>query len=211
MVFVLAVMLLLMAIGISSIVAASANAGSGISRQISNQLDIYADSMHRSIMFSLQTSSEDEGKNISSLHTLGGQILGLAYKKTLDASPDSSFTLNITPTLSDSTDLSNSISNVTIKVVPLVNITPATAQQAEVTDEDGNIILTYAPRKPQTAAISAAATVTVTAKQGSETVISIVTYDFYGGLLEDDGTNPNNMIINSAGTWRFNSHEKVDK
>jgi len=206
--FVLAVMLLLMAVGISALAAAGATAGKN--RQVLNQLNMYADSIQKSVMFSLQTSNDDIGRSIP--ETLGGQILSTIYEKAAYASPDpvESFTLNLTPELSNGTDLSGVISSVTINIDPLINFTPYTPEQNEVIDDEGNVIFTYEPRRPSTAAISGKITVTVTAEYQNESIISIVTYKLFDGLFADDGTNPDNMIISNAGIWRFISHEKAD-
>lgn len=74
--YVLATMMLLMAIGVSAITAAGMNAGAAAVQRDRTQLDIYSSSMERTIMSSLEnTSSINPGVPVSSNATLSGRIL----------------------------------------------------------------------------------------------------------------------------------------
>ena len=75
LVFVLAVMLLLMQVGVSALLAASAGAGAGINERVGNQMNMYADSVQKSVMYSLQTSSSDEKKVLIQRSLLAGNYL----------------------------------------------------------------------------------------------------------------------------------------
>ena len=61
LVFVVGVMLLLLAVGVSALTAASSNAGFAQRQRQFNQVRILADSVHQNILFSLQSDPSDEG------------------------------------------------------------------------------------------------------------------------------------------------------
>jgi len=201
--FVLAVMLLLMTIGVSVLTAASTNLGSGMNKKTGNQLNLYADNMQKSIMYSLQTGSSDEGRDITSStdgpETLGGQILGAA---AVAAVPGDPIEMKFKPTLSDGLELSNIA--VTVKVTPTVMTTPEVDEQPEVKDAEGNIISPPVAGQPKTTVISGSAVVTVTVTLREKSVITVAVYDFSEGLIKGN-------FIDNAGKWRLISHEKTDK
>lgn len=220
LIFVIAVMMMLMIIATSTLVASGANAGAGASKREANQLNMYADSIQKSIMYGLQESDSDTGKNIVSatdpVATLGGQILRTLYNKALDAGGTlSGLSLDITTTLSDA-DLSP-VTSVNIRVEPepssgsmdLVEITPFKPAQPPSTLE--GVPLSGSPRVPQNAAIQGLVTVTVTAAVEDRIVVSVVRYNLQYAYLEDDGVDETNMIIHKAGEWGFVSHEKADR
>jgi len=200
--YVLAAMLLLMAISASVLTAASTNLGSGMDKKTSNQLYLYADNMQKSVMYSLQMGSNDEDRDITSPtgspETLGGQILGAV---AVAADPQVPIEWELKPTL-DGSDLSNI--TVSVKVTPTVVTTPEVAAQSEVKDADGNIITPAVEYQPKTTVISGSAVVTVTVTLNEKSVITVAVYDFADGLLKDS-------VIDNAGKWRLISHEKTDK
>lgn len=200
--FVLGVALLLLAISTSALVAASASAGAGIAKQTRNQLNLYADSVQKTLMYSLM-SKYDEGKNILATDdmdkpkTLSGQILRAIYHSATSVTTTASFTSfsipfsidDITLTLDGDNSFTCTVDiDVEQPFVQIYNgISTATSIQYLVN-----------------------ARITVQAEVFyRSTLTSLVTYDYSGGLLEKD-TVANTVLIEEAGEWRFVSHEKIE-
>ena len=76
MLFVLAAMLLLMAIGVSAIAAAGASWGASLTKRAENQLDLYVNSMELTLREVLR---EPETKKLADAETLTGQIFNKVY------------------------------------------------------------------------------------------------------------------------------------
>jgi hypothetical protein len=85
MMMVMGILLMLIAVGVSAVVAAGANAGAGINQRVYNQLNIYAESVMKTIMFSINEASvKDIDKRVdgtgSPPTTLGGQLIQAIYR-----------------------------------------------------------------------------------------------------------------------------------
>jgi len=78
--FVLAAMALLLTVGVATLTAASANAGARIDRMVRTRVELYADSLQRTIMRELEVGiKNDINEPLTSATTLGGQLLRVAY------------------------------------------------------------------------------------------------------------------------------------
>lgn len=73
--FVLAVMLLLLALGVSALTAAGLNFGAGTAQRERSQLHLYAHSMERVIRAALENSEEQSETALVDAETLGGWIM----------------------------------------------------------------------------------------------------------------------------------------
>lgn len=226
--FVLAIMLLLMAVGTSVLVSASSNMNAGINKQLENRLNIYADSMHRAILSSLKSASDETryigGGGIGDYPaTLSGQILGALYSGASGSATEEdipvSLTINCSPSFYDGR-IPSVTSTVEIVVNALVRITPYEAGQLpeDIKDEAGTVLYTIPEilEQPQSAVINGSATVTITATLpaglAEKSVISVVTYNFTSGFLKEDAGKGGlgDMQVIDSGDWRFISRERVD-
>jgi hypothetical protein len=92
--FILGMMLLLMAIGVSALVAAGASAGAALNQNSFSQLNLHADSVIKTVMYGIQENDADEGSRVDSAEpvieqpqTLGGQLVRAMYlNEDIDAS-----------------------------------------------------------------------------------------------------------------------------
>jgi hypothetical protein len=108
---VLGIMAMLLIIGVSALVAASANAGAAINQRVNNQLNIYAESVIQTIMHSINEVVKDDGKRVESGApvpnrpvTLGGQLIRAIYLHETTTPPNTPMPpLNLTITLPDGT------------------------------------------------------------------------------------------------------------
>lgn len=231
--FVLAVMFLLMAIGASAMAAASANAGVNNIKQEQNQLNLYNDSMERTIKFGLDGITDDGGKLISSTTlSLGGQILREVYRDT-PKNDNGYYPVNISFTFSEVT-VGDATFVVTITGEFFVAFTAFVAyappdplddvyaydpvydenvlvmSRGEITEEVEHVM--------QEARINGNITVQV---KTDDRIISQTVYQYSGGYIKEancqwndgvDGWTPaeDDMEIAIPGSWRFISHEKID-
>ncbi len=218
--FVLAVMLLLMAIGTSALVAASAAAGSGLAKEGYNQQKLYADSIQQTIKYSLQIGNDpnpakgDKDKLVGSTITMGGKLLGQLYPIKGTALPSGVRTFSFTPTLTgvDFSTVGGCV--VEIKITP-DNCTKVVevAATGETKDADGNVITPAVPWQPESVIINGTATVTVEVENphdSSKKLKSVVTYFMSGAYLEQQAEGSTDMKIRDGGEWRFVSHEKIN-
>lgn len=200
LVFVLSIMLLLIAIGTSALVAASASAGTKINQTIYNQLNIYADSLQKNLMYSLQMDLNDP----EYLNSLGAKFILALYNAKDEADNKSEvlnelkFSLNIVidyDTLDDERKKSIKITTSQIKLTfkPIdVFITKAVGSPAN---------------EPKKATVNAIMTATVTIESQEKKLNSLATYKLTDGYLEEQSTG---MVIKQAGEWRLMRHEKID-
>jgi len=92
MLFVLGIMLVLLALGVSALVAASLSQGVAAAGHERNQLSLYVGSIERALLSSLQFS---EGDNLANPQSLGGAIISMAvdFTSTDSNSPHTIFEL----------------------------------------------------------------------------------------------------------------------
>jgi len=235
MMFVLGIMLLLMAIGVSALVAASANTGFMLNQREYNQILILDDAVHKNIMYSLQydTSSDDY---------LSKQLVMKIYAARAPDPPESTPLVSF-PDMSLDISFSNGleaesnhiqVKSVTLsfpeKLVEMINITdpiPAVFTPAEY-DDEGNLISEKTldqPREPKMATVNATVNVTVEISTNGKIITSRAIYKYTGGVLSDDpdGVHAEDktdeafpMVLvpdadGKCGEWRLIKHEKVDR
>jgi len=223
LIFVLAVMLMLMAIGVSAITAAGFSHGASVARHSNNQLDLYVSSMERTIKAALATDTA--GKPLTDTQSLGGTILCDAYRSNPG---QHTLSYTITPSIPDDLGVTYTIDitaemNVEI-FYPVVDTLWAETTQSEPENPDGSIaryreIIDWTP---QTAMISGEITVTQTTAYNPATLIdnplsktTKTTYRYIGGYIEElEGNNiPNtdvddlSMVIKNPGEWTVIRHE----
>jgi len=223
--FVLGVMMMLLLIGASLIVAASANVGSNIRQNEFNRVMLLSNSIHRNIMYSLQADPENEG-------LLANQLAWIIYNADNEDIDD------ITLRIDMDADIPASMSVSTILSFPFNEVRtfessdyiPGT-EDSGYYDEEGNYILIEGlpeiPRIPETAEIKAEMLVTVViesnamVRDGSRLVTTQAAYEYRGGFLTDDPngvhqTNPNPTGLEMAfapegfGIWSLISYETVE-
>lgn len=212
-VFVLGVMLLLMAIAVSTLVSASANAGYTASQQEHNRMTLLADSIQNNLLYSLRQEGES---------SLSEQLVYAIYEandsdlSAVNANGLGSMDINIDV---DGLDLSDS--GVKLEYFTLsfpeqyVIITPEVPKIPETPQEDdgaGNVLVEAdpgAPGEPKTATVDAMMTATVAVSVNEKTFTSRAVYMYTGGVLcgvGDDGE----MSVTDPGEWRLIKHERVD-
>jgi len=97
LIFVLAAMWLLMALGVSAITAAGMNVGAGVAQRDRNQLELYASSMERTVKAAFDGAADKNGGNTvvyninDDADTLGRLILREAFNKSFFADDSSGF------------------------------------------------------------------------------------------------------------------------
>ncbi len=219
---VLAVMMLLTSIAASAFVAASLAAGVGSNETVRGQLELYADSMQRSLMYSLQ-NAEKTG-DINDTKTLGGQLMRILYDKAsneLDQEPgdpemityETPFTLQLdVPALVGSpANMDQYKMNIDLK--PRVKVKREYVERLISYDEEGNEVVTeiYHPRE---ADVAASIKIHIEVNYAKKTMLSVASYEFSRSALEDNGSVAHQkgpMMIKQSGEWRFVSHEKTEK
>jgi len=213
LVFVLAIMLLLMAISLSALTAASAAAGTGVGKQSENQLELYSDSVQKTLMYSLQ-NGDSLGININGTSTLGGQLMNVLYDKATAAphpgETQEPFKLVLENPQLDGKTIAESCL-VTISVEPRVSIRETYTESYPIFDAEGNETGSETVRYPQEATLAATVTIRTDLSLRGKAVISAVQYEYSKGFLQDDLSNATNMLIQNLGEWRFVSYDKVDK
>jgi len=221
LIFVLAAMLLLMAIGVSVVTAAGYNLSAGLTQRDRNQLDLYVSSMEQTIHAALL--EDIEGATIDTVSTLGGLILKDAYR-----SGDGQYT-RIYPLSISIPDSVNATYTVSVAVTINVRIFTPEYEIATIPDPDSDpdmpdYIDIIVDRSPQLA--YANGTVTVTQTTTNETsvfsdtplgITTVTTYSYSGVvILEDyahysDPVTDSNMHIVDPGMWTVIRHEKTSK
>jgi hypothetical protein len=206
MLFVLAVMYLLMAVTTSVLVSAYAGHSAGMNKQIRDQLNLYADSIQRSVLYSLR-DSRDYGEerviigNPAALNSLGEQLLAVMYDlgMTDDENNDTEKEKTI--------NLSAELGGYELPYVEGIKIKIALSGFYIGEHREPDPLFGY-ERTPASIAINGTAAVTVRVKHetGGKAVASVVEYDFAGGLLLDTGEpyqeGPvEEFKIGSAGAW----------
>ncbi|MCL2002842.1 MAG: hypothetical protein FWG72_02420 [Oscillospiraceae bacterium] len=210
MLFVLAAMLLLMAIGVSALTAAGANLGAAASARAENQLNLYVNSMELTLR---ELINQDEFK---------AQLFWMAYNDddghAINMELDEEYGWDgVTFQITVSGELRGHTSR------PCSPYVVAVEPTKELDEESGEEIITH-PGSPSKAHISqreyysgGELWVTVEAEYRGLTVVSVTTYHLVGGaeLLEadDNHTDPlgfDEMVYELAfGTWTFRRHERV--
>jgi len=223
--FVLGVMMMLLLIGASLLVAASANIGSNIRQNEFNRVMLLSNSIHRNIMYSLQADPENEG-------LLANQLAWIIYEAQDEDIDDITLRINMDADIPDSMSVSIilSIPFHEVRVSESSDYFPG-IEGIDYYDEEGNHIVIEpvpeTPRVPETANIKAEMLVTVViesdamVREGSRLVTTQAAYEYRGGSLTDDPygvhqTNPNpiDLVMEFApdgfGIWSLTSYETVE-
>jgi hypothetical protein len=229
MLFVLAAMLLLMAIGVSALTAAGASWGARLNKQAENQLNLYINSMELTVRdllnqdsmknhILLMTNGNDGDVNIDitlEIANLAGQNWpGLTFPVLND------FTGDPQPPITISGVLRGIVQQPCEAFIPEVPAVPPTL------DDDGNPIpgtgapaIPAIPHKPRRVAYNGNLEVKITAEFGGMIVISVTTYQYTGGILEEEDNTPPHggggtwdpmTVIRNEGNLTFRRHERVD-
>lgn len=225
-IFVLGIMLLLMTIGISVLVAASANAGFVIKQKEHNQIMIMDDSVHKNIMYSLQHDASDDG-------LLSVQLVKAVYEAndpdlTLSYSPAGLADIPLEVNINNGVDLKSG--NISVESITLsfpeqnVIITPPVPAVYENIYDDENLIgrTLASAREPQTATVDAKMVVTVEINAKGKITTTRAIYEYTGGKFSDDPDGTSHagdesgarfdMVFTSDGygKWRLIKHENID-
>ena len=227
MIFVLAAMLLLMAIGVSAITAAGYNYNAGLAQSGRSQLDLYVSSMERTIHGALM--EDTTGQAVISSQELSGLILRDAY---LSGPGKYTGSYTFTPSLPDSLDVTYTIevtANMDVDIYPPVPVMRADPIMGDdPLNPDGpqivtDYVYTQVDRSPQTARISGKISVTQTTEYNAPAPVArqlrmatITTYQYSGGEIVENFSDFNdpvydsNMFIVNAGNWTVSAHEKTE-
>lgn len=219
--FVLAVMMLLTSIAASVFVAASAGAGVANNQIIRGQMELYADSMQKSMMYSLQNKKETG--EIQSTKTLAGQLMRTLYNKAwaqmnvdgidfIDYKEKFTLAFDV-PQLSGFTN-NMSCYTISIDVEPRVQLKREYIEEVDYFDsvkEEWVKIKTFYPRE---ANLAANIFVQVEVNYKGKSLLSVASYKYKNGILLSDGSvdqpTPTKVEINQWGDWRFVSHDKTE-
>lgn len=228
--FVLGIMLLLMAIGVSVLVAASANVGFSLKQKEHSQIMILDESVHKNIMYSLQHDVADD-------NFLSSQLVMTIYKAN-DPDLTSYLPAGLTEmplevSIADGADLSSGnikVEKITLSFpeqnVIIMPPIPAIYTPAEY-DDEGNLITDRQldqEREPKTATVSATMIVTVAINANGKITTTRGIYEYTGGKLADDPDaggathedDESDAIFEMAftsdgyGKWRLIKYENVD-
>jgi len=192
-------MLFLLAIGVSTMAAAFANAGYIMRQTEFSRVRLLHESIHENFMYSLQADPEND--------LLLGHMIAMAIFKANDPT-DPSYVLppspgEPSPGLADITDLVITLDGIPIEnlggtktaesiiitfpdqIVTITDAIPAIAQVPPGATGD-NIITPGSPREPRTATLNASMVVEVTVRTLNRSITSIAVYEYTGGRLTDD-------------------------
>jgi len=211
MMFVLGIMMLLMFIGTSVLVAASAAVGAGINRQVSSQLELYADSIQRTVWHSLRAIEDEVGEDVSDLFnvditSLGGKLVRVMYMAA-SALDDG----DITSFIFSSNEIAGDTANTILANDIPVGFTFQDGYSATVSIMiEPGIQMTRIDEETVSYMVSARATVTVEViGPRNRALTSVVIYRYLDGHII--GNPAGAMLIDDAGDWGFISHEKVER
>jgi len=225
LIFVLAAMMLLMAIGVSAITAAGLNYGAGLVQRDRNQLEMYVGSMERTLRSSLEDI--EVGAPILDAETLGGWVLREAYLKGNGQHVFSQEFVTETTGITGVTYTVIVKANMNVQVIPSEPIYDLEDVWSEPADPDeapvflGQIEVLIG-RTPGAALING----TITISQFTEYVTPLdrrinttteTTYMYsdcliteWGVYLDPDaGVNDADMVITELGLWTVTKREKV--
>ena len=220
LIFVLASMLLLMAIGVSAITAAALNHGAVLVQRDRNQLNLYISSMERTMRAALLET--EPGATLDIANTFTGRFLREAYMSNgmigqwqiTAQAPGGGVRYDMVFAVRVDT---GGMPDINVFIDPYIYI----PEQYDI-DEDGNAFLVSpAFRKPESATIDATMTVTQNVFYDNETSpvsVTMTTYRFSGGRIDeqDYGVNPGQagleyMHITGWGTWTVERHETLNR
>jgi hypothetical protein len=219
--FVLGVMMLLMAIGISAMHAASANVGFNLRQREYSQVMILGESVHRNIRYSLEHGSGSTDNRLSY------QVARAIYRAN-DSYYSTEYSTNgldkieleiaigsgVIPDVHDNDNLvwvdsiTLSFPHQNVIVKPAIPMIPAVT---EVIDGNPVVISPEIPRVPKSATVNARMVVDVVIGTRNRTVTSRAVYDYTGGILSEVSyAGAMQFVTNGYGKWSLVSHENVN-
>ena len=240
MVFIIGIMMFLMAIGVSTMAAAAANSMFIMKQGSFNRVGLLADSIHESILFSLQAEPPAGPLDVADYKSTLAYQLAWAIYKANDADYNG-IPNPVNPGkfigLANITDFNIRIDGININSIDnhmntiitfefpnqLVNIKPFKPMEEGESTVDGEEIFPKRDREPKTATINASMIVRVVVTAGVEerSITSIAYYEFTGGILTDDPYNsygndqslvlkPMEFAPGEYGEWRLVRREIID-
>lgn len=195
MLLVLAVTLLLLAVGGSALVAGSTAMGQVAAQRDFKQLELYTYSINDTILSALTNKDTDSlGKKLAM------QFYQNAAKGDTVAALPTSLTLDIT----GYTLPAGLVDSITLYCTPDVRITPALPE----IDVPGFV---KTPRQPRTALVDATVEIVTVLKLNGRTVTSAATYRLSDAKLVDNGVSEDIMDFateaDSLGRWEMTKYE----
>lgn len=210
MIFVLFSMTVLMLIAGSAVVATNSALGLSLNQINYNQLKSYSDSVNKSIMYALQTSFSDIGKDVENSESLGGQMLKALYNYADKNELQTELPDEITVSLG-SYGLPDAKLLVEYEKLPSsADITPSIPASPAQYNELGYLIKVPVDRTSKKANIDAIVKFIVHIKYEGKEIKTESKYNFFGAALEDNGVSDSVMIVTNPGEWRMLSIETVD-
>ena len=222
LIFVLASMLLLLAIGVSAVTAAGYNHGAGLAQRDRNQLEMYVSSMERTIHSALM--QDITGMSVVGTNTLRGMVLRDAYREkenheidtynycyykyaeTYDLDVEIPDDINVFYTIRVEVDINVQIYLHLEKYEwdDLAEDTVLSEYSTEHVQMDGTVkvYLTTVDNEPLM-------------QNRRSSTSTITTYYFTGVIILEQNDsfdisfNLNNMIIDDPGNWKVDKHEKT--
>jgi hypothetical protein len=229
--FVLAIMLLLMAIGISVVTAAGQNFGASLAQRDRNQLDLYVSSMERTLRAVLVESAVGETMSGSTVDSMTGRILREAYQNVY---PSTTGSYNVNMTLSSESPDGDAEYDIVITGTIYVTITLPVETWEYITDDpddpDAEPVLVLVSRTPLSATASGTINVMLTTRYeapvrgaftpntggGLLSTRTVTTYRYNGAVIEEllplspaDPVVDTNLLINYSGIWTVYRHERT--
>jgi len=227
LIFVLASMLLLIAIGVSAVTAAGYNHGAGLMQRGWNQLDLYVSSMERTIHSSLM--QHITGKSITGVDTLRGSIIRDAYFKKNNQDFDAysytkTFDLDIAvPDSLKAVYTARVIVSMNVQIFPPVDeyewVDWIEGPDGEIIEIEDNVLI---GRSPELVQMHGTIRILLNVRDADPllpdrrlSTATETTYSVVGCIIEEwyydfrEGVNADNMIIADQGTWAVSRHEKT--
>lgn len=218
LIIVLGIMLLLMAVGVSALVAASADTGFVLKQKEYNRVMIFDSSIHQNILYSLQ-GGEDE--------FLSTQLVRAIYKAN-DSGEGKLGDIEMDVSVGGTDLTGDDIGKIRLEGITLsfpdqeVSIRqPIPAIYSTTYDDEGEpagkVCVAY--REPKVASVNASMIITVIIKANDRFITSRAFYSYTNGELSDDPdgehqevatTEVFDMIFTDYGKWELIKYEKAD-
>jgi len=204
--FVLGLMMLLLAIGVSVLTAASANYIMPLRQREHSRLLILEESVHKNIMHSLQTPGANNLSQAIAYELLNGD-------RGNEISLDIDFIGVDLPEVMENTEITIEILDVAVNTTEAYNIVVGYVEvDVEEENEDGELVWVKKlepiyDRIPKTDIVNGDIAVTVTVEINGKRSTSTVTYKYegtgfnMGGVFEDS-------TLKYPGEWRLTKYEK---
>jgi len=227
LIFVLASMLLLIAIGVSAVTAAGYNRGAGLIQRDRNQLGLYVSSMERTIHSSIM--EHITGQSVIGVNTLRGSVIRDAYldKTNQDFNTYTytrAFDLDVAvPDSLNAVYAAKVIVSMNVQVFPPVDeyewVDWIEGPDGEVIEIEDNVLI---GRSPELVQMHGTVRVLLNVRDADPllpgrqlSTATETTYSVGGCIIEEwyydfrEGVDAGNMIIADQGNWMVSRHEKT--